>query len=372
MFDEVRTLYRITRGDRVVDDRPTPHTVIAEGEHRTLRRHGSESDLERARSLGLPPVLLVPPLAVSARCYDLAPEMSVVAHLVATGRIPYVLDYGEMGYADRHLGFEDLFDDIVPEAITRVLDDHRETNGGERADVDLVAWSLGGTVSFLTVAAHPELPVRSITAVATPLNYSLVQPYPLVKQIVRPIGPAPVTYALKALGGIPAPLVRIAYRATAWQRELRKPGYIMRNADNTEALARMQVIDWFQDSMPGYPGRLAEQMWNNLVYRDEIASGVLTFDDRQVDLTSIDVPIQLFGSHRDAIVSWAAAHHGVELFADSPAVHFTTVESSHLGLIAGTEAVAETWPRIDGFLTALDDSDGEGRRPAKPSVTNGG
>ncbi|NDZ92606.1 alpha/beta hydrolase [Streptomyces sp. SID6673] len=350
MFDGVRTLYRLTRGERVVDDQPTPRTLIADGPHRRLVRYGSDADLAAARSAGRPPVLLVPPLAVPARCYDLSPDMSLVAYLLSTGRVPYLVDFGEMHYADRHLGFEHIFDDIVPEAIGRVTDDF----GAAAEALDLVAWSLGGTVSLFTVAAHPELPVRSVTAVATPLNYSVIPPYPLVKQVIRPIGAGPVRLALKAMGGIPAPLVRGAYRATAWQRELKKPGYILRNADNTEALARMQVIDWFQDAMPGYPGRLSEQMWENLVYRDEIARGVLDFDGRIVDLTSIAVPIQLFGSHRDAIVSWSGAHHGVELFGSSPHVHFTTVETSHLGLIAGSDAAAQTWPRIDEFLSALD------------------
>lgn len=33
-----------------------------------------------------------------------------------------------------------------------------------------MAWSLGGTISLLTVAVHPCLPVRSVTAVGTPLE----------------------------------------------------------------------------------------------------------------------------------------------------------------------------------------------------------
>ena len=31
-----------------------------------------------------------------------------------------------------------------------------------------------------------------------------------------------------------------------------------------------------------------------------------------------------------------------------------TVDASHLGLIAGSDAVAHTWPRIDEFLSGLD------------------
>ncbi len=134
----------------------------------------------------------------------------------------------------------------------------------------------------------------------------------------------------------PAFFVRTAYRGgTAWQRELKKPGYIIRNADDTEALTRMKAIDRFQETMPGYPGKASEQMWENFIMRGELARGVLRFDDVTVDLSKVAVSVQLFGSHRDAIVSWAAAHHGVDLFTGSPRVEFTTVETSHLGLIAG-------------------------------------
>lgn len=346
MFDGVRTLYRLTRGEKIAEDQPTPHTVIAEGHHRTLRRYGSDDQLTAAQAAGGTPVLLLPPLAVPARCYDLSPETSLVAFLLSTGRIPYVVDFGEMDYSDRHLGFTEFFDDIVPEAIGRVLDDF------SAGDVDLIAWSLGGTVSFLTAAAHPDLPIRTITALGTPLDYAQITPYPLVRQVMRPVAGKPVTLALKAFGGIPAPLVRVAYRAMAWERELRKPGYIMRNADDREALARMQVIDWFQDSLPGYPGKVAEEMWEVLIFRDELAKGLLHFGDRTLDLTTITAPIQLFGSHRDAIVSWAAAHHGVDLFSGSDHIHFTTVETSHLGLIAGSDAAEKSWPRIAAFLDA--------------------
>ena len=134
-------------------------------------------------------------------------------------------------------------------------------------------------------------------------------------------------------------------------------GVLVRNAHDTDALARMQVIDRFQNSMPGYPGKVALQMWQNFVYRGELASGVLDFDGRRIDLTSIRQPVQLFGSHRDAITSHRAARHGVDILADSEQVHFTTVETSHLGLIAGDAATGQTWPRVAEFLDALDRAD---------------
>lgn len=360
-FDGVATLVHLARGGEIGESHETPHTLIADGPHRTLRRYGTDDEVVAAAGTGRRPVLLVPPLAVSTACYDLADGLSVVQFLLSTGRVPYVLDFGDMTRADRHLGFADFFDDIVPGAVAATVADFYGT--GDRgasgttpgpAGVDVLAWSIGGTISLLTAAANPDLPLASVVAVGTPLDYAKVPPYPLVKSLMRPVGPTPVKLALRALGGIPAPLVRLAYRGTAWQRELKKPGYILRNADDTEALSRMKAIDRFQATMPGYPGKVSEQMWENFIMRGELAGGVLDFDGRVVDLADVAVPVALFGSHRDAIVSWAAAHHGVELLVGAPRVDFTTVETSHLGLIAGSAAVEHTWPVIEEFLSDLD------------------
>ncbi|MEO9329424.1 alpha/beta hydrolase [Gordonia aurantiaca] len=352
-LDGVATLIHLARGGEVGETRPTPNTVLVDAPHRQLRRYGTDEELTSARAASTRPVLLIPPLAVSTNCYDLTPGLSLVEHLLATGRVPYVVDFGEMTRDDRDLGFEDFFGDIVPGAIAGTITDFYG-DGDQAGKVDLISWSLGGTIAFLTIAANPGLPVRSVTAVGTPLDYDRIPPYPLVKTLMKPIGTAPVSLALRALGGIPAPLVQVAYRGTAWQRELKKPGYIIRNAHDTEALTRMKAIDRFQETMPGYPGKASQQMWENFIMRGELARGVLHFDDVTVELSKVDVPVQLFGSHRDAIVSWEAAHHGVDLFTGSPHVEFTTVETSHLGLIAGSAAVEETWPRIDEFLSGLD------------------
>lgn len=360
-FDGVATLVHLARGGQIGESHETPHTVIADVPHRTLRRYGTDDEVIAAVGTGRRPVLLIPPLAVSTSCYDLADGLSVVQFLLSTGRVPYVLDFGDMTRADRHLGFADFFDDIVPGAVAATVadfygsaDDPAAGTSRDSSAVDLLAWSIGGTISLLTAAANPDLPVASVVAVGTPLDYSKVPPYPLVKTLMKPVGTAPVTMALRALGGIPAPLVRLAYRGTAWQRELKKPGYILRNADDTDALTRMKAIDRFQETMPGYPGKVSEQMWENFIMRGELADGVLDFGGRVVDLGEVAVPVALFGSHRDAIVSWAAAHHGVGLLSGAPRVEFTTVETSHLGLIAGSAAVEQTWPRIDEFLTSVD------------------
>ncbi|WFN94621.1 alpha/beta hydrolase [Gordonia sp. LUNF6] len=348
MLSDLRTLARVLTDD-LAPSSASESVVLSERPHARLVRYGSADRLRAARESGQVPVLLVPPLAVPAHCYDLAPGAqpgnSVVEFLLGTGTVPYVIDFGDVGYADRRLGFEDYFGTFIPRAIGEVIDDFR---AGPDA-VDLMGWSLGGTLSLMTAAAQRDLPIRSVITVGTPLNYQKIEPYPLLRRLLGPTQGKPVTYLLRALGGIPSIAVQLAYRASSWDRELRKPQYILANLRDTDALVRMQVIDRFQNSLPGYPGKVSEQMLVNLILRDEIARGELHFGSVTVDLTSITAPVFMAGSHRDAIVSHAAAEHGLSLFTDSVHAEFHTVETSHLGLLTGAIAEQETWPAIAAF-----------------------
>ncbi len=51
------------------------------------------------------PVLLVPPLAVPAFCFDLRCGCSLAEHLVEQGRRVYLADYGDVRFSDRGLGW---------------------------------------------------------------------------------------------------------------------------------------------------------------------------------------------------------------------------------------------------------------------------
>src|SRR5690606_2045381 len=80
-LDGVATLIHLVRGGEVAETRKTPHTVIADGPHRRVLRYGDDAARAAARDGARPPVLLIPPLAVSTDCYDLTPGLSLVEHL---------------------------------------------------------------------------------------------------------------------------------------------------------------------------------------------------------------------------------------------------------------------------------------------------
>ncbi|APE35490.1 alpha/beta hydrolase [Nocardia mangyaensis] len=318
---------------------PTPSDVVHDEPHRQLRRY--RRDTEATGN----PVLLVPPLAVTISCYDLRPTQSLVEYLLDLGRDVYVVDYGEIGYADRHLGFEEWVDDIVPTAIARV--------SAERGDapVEVIGWSFGGTISLLTAAGHAGLPIASITAVGSPFDQRRNGAMALARRLGRLATDEIVTAPVRLAGGIPKHAVRLGFRAQALDRELTKPWFIARHIDNVEALARMQAVDRFMDDMPGYPGRFYRQVYRQLILRNEMWRGTVHLNpDHAIELEKLTAPVLLIGGRRDKLASAASVAAGTEVLTGSPTVRFVEVDGSHLGIIAGPEARDTTWAAIRDFL----------------------
>src|SRR3954447_14849554 len=138
-------------GGGVARMHPTEKAIVDEGPQRTvyrcLRRGWQPSHAT--------PILLVPPLAAPAWCFDLRQGCSLAEHLLARGYPTYVVDYGPISFSDRALGLEHWVDDVIPNAIEAVVRD------SGRTDIQLVGWCLGGIMALLATAAR-DLPVRSV------------------------------------------------------------------------------------------------------------------------------------------------------------------------------------------------------------------
>ncbi|MFI7002677.1 alpha/beta fold hydrolase [Nocardia sp. NPDC050175] len=340
-----RNAWALTFGSGVEAPDPTPSTVLWDEPHRQLRRFEHRpGDAETVAATTDSAVLLVPPLAAPASCFDLRPDQSLAGFLLETGRSPYVIDYGDITFGDRRMGFEDWIDEILPEAVLRTSADR------DGRPVDLVGWSLGGTLALLTAAAHPELPIRSVTAVGAPLDYDKMTGIPQLRAVAKFTGGVGTSTLIRAAGGVPAPLTRIAYKVTSWDRELTRPWFVASNITRTETLARMETIDRFMAEMPGYPGRFYNQLWGRLILNNDIGRGVVQLGKRRIELAQVSAPVLLVGGPTDVITAAAAVEAGTRTLTGAASVRYETAPGSHLGILTGPEARDTTWAYLDKFL----------------------
>ncbi|WP_226435419.1 MULTISPECIES: alpha/beta hydrolase [Rhodococcus] len=350
-----RNAWALFVADGVAAPHRTPSTVVGDGPHRVLRRYGADD--------AGAPVLLVTPLAASPKCFDLMPDQSLVQYLVGLGRSVFVIEYGAMNGDDRDLGLEFWLDDVLPEAILRAS----ELCGNR--DVDVVAWSIAGTMSMLTIAAHPDLPVRSLATFGTPIDYRKIPIMAIPRFVGQRVVDPVLGLASTLFGGIPAPLVRIGYRATAFERELKRPWFVAGNIADRDKLARMELVDRFQDDMYGYPGRAFRQLAIHVTVANELWSGVLRLGDRAIDLSSVTVPVLSIGGSEDVLAPIPSVEPVGQVLTGSPEVRFVAVPGSHLGLLTGPAARTTSWVELAAFLR---EGPGEHEPAAAPGPAQSG
>jgi polyhydroxyalkanoate synthase len=325
----------------LADRRPMPSSTIDEGPQRRVHRY---LPLSRARPRDGDPVLLVPPLAAPALCFDLRRGCSVAEHLLGQGHATYVVDYGRVRFGDRALGLEHWVDDVIPAAVRAVAAD-----AGDRP-VQLVGWCLGGILALLAQCAGHGLPVSATALVASPFDVSRV---PLVAPL-RPIAAVThgqvVTQLYRVLGGAPAPLVKRGYQLARIDKYLMKPWTVLTNLHDRELLAQIEAVDAFMDQMHAYPGRTFGQLYHRFFRTNDLADGRLALGGRTLDLADVTVPVLAIAGRGDGIAPVAACHHVAGLLTGAPDVRLATAPGGHLGVLTGRAARGTTWVELDAFL----------------------
>jgi len=340
---------RVLRGG-LADLRPLPTAIVDEGPQRTVRRYLAADQRDRTaprEPAGAPPVLLIPPLAAPASCFDLRRGCSLAEHLLASGRQPYVVDYGSIAYSDRNLGLEHWVEEVIPSAIAAVSADAGTDDGA----VQLVGWCLGGIMSLL-VAASGNGPIRAVAVVASPFDVTAVPMIAPLRPLVNMAGGGVGTLAYKLLGGAPAPLVKRMYRLAGFNKYVMKPFALATNLDDRDFLAQVEAVDAFMASMLAYPGRTFGQIYHRFLRRNDLADGRIKLGGRAIDLADVRVPVLSIAGEGDGIAPQAAVHHVAELLANAPEVRIASAPGGHLGVLTGRAARDTTWRLLDEFLTA--------------------
>ncbi len=332
---------RIVRGG-LADLRPLPTAIIDEGPQRTVRRYLQQSGTDG------PPVLLVPPLAAPARCFDLRRGCSVAEHLLAAGHPNYVVDYGSIAFGDRNLGIEHWVEEVLPRAIEAVS---RDDPAHPDRPVQLVGWCLGGIMSLL-VAADARVPIRSVAMVASPFDVTQVPLIAPLRPLVNLAGGTVGSVLYRMLGGAPAPLVRRIYQLAGFEKYVTKPLVLAANLDDREFLAQVEAVDAFMGGMLAYPGRTFGQLYHRMLRRNDLANGSIELGGRTIELARVRVPVLSIAGEGDGIAPRKAVHHVAELLPRAAEVRIATAPGGHLGVLTGRAARRTTWPLLEEFLHA--------------------
>lgn len=336
--------YKKFLGGGIADLRPWPSEVIHEGPQCTVHRYEMPDGIEPTQNT---PVLLVPPLAAPAQCFDLRRGCSMAEYLTSLGYRTYLVDYGRIGFDDRALGLEHWVNSVIPKAAGVTINDA----GADRTQ--MVGWCLGGIMGLLTVA-DGRSEVASISLIASPFDFAQVRLMAPVRRLADLTGGALGTALYRALGGAPATLVGAGFRLTSIDRYLTRPMVLASRMDDTEFLAHDEAIESLMDSMIAYPGRTFGQLYHRFFRVNDLSEGRLELADRTVDLRNVRAPVMAVAGNTDVLAPRAAVHHVGNLVRNAPDLRLETSPGGHLGVLTGRSAERTTWQALDEFLLEND------------------
>lgn len=329
--------YDLTFGAAPTAPRDKPVHIVDRGPQRLVRRY--EARYGAARE----PMFLVPPLGGPVDCFDLHPASSVIENLTWADHPTYVLDYGPIRRPEGKLGLEHWVLDVVPTAIRAAAEDAGEP-------VNVAGWCLGGIFSLLALAADPSLPVRTLSVVASPIDFEQVPLFRPIREAANLTGTQVLGSVAARIGAIPAPLVAAGFRLTAIDRYLTRPIFLAKNIANREALIHMRAVDRYMARMHAYPGATMAQLYDDFFWGGQLAGGRVELGDRAVELSSIAVPVLAVAGESDVLAPPDSVLALGPLLTGSPDVRMKTAPGGHLGVLSGMGASNTTWAFVDELV----------------------
>ena len=287
------------------------------------------------------PVLLVSPLGACGMAFDLRRGNSLVEHLVGEGRAVHQVDDEDLtGHGSAltpgHADLERWVDEILPHVVRTISTHH------DGAPVHLVGWSLGGLHGVLSAAGHRDLPLASVTAIATPFALdevpAVVRPRPLA---VTAGGPVLATMQT-LLGLMPLPRLVRALGLGSLDELLTAPLTVLARLDDRDFLAQLEAVDDLRAAI-GDQAHLVGSYAHAMVEADDLATGRVPVGHRFVALDRMRVPTLLVAGESDQIVPPRAVRAGLRHLTGAR-TRMSTAPGGHLGVLCGRASRERLWP----------------------------
>jgi polyhydroxyalkanoate synthase subunit PhaC len=310
----------------------TPKDVIWKRDKVELWRY--RSDRRRWR----PPVFIIYSLVCRSYVLDLSPNNTFVGRLLDAGLDVFLIDWGVPDEKDADNSFETYVDYYLPQAINAML---YETGSNS---LTLLGYCSGGDLALLLAARHPELPIRNLITVATPVNFSEMGMFSRLFSDGRLDADA----LLDATGNVPPENMRNAFRVIKPTGDINSYVMLWQNLMSDQEMAAFQAMgQWTKDHVP-FPGatfrQLVQMMRDNAIINDSVLLG-----GKQVHLKDIRCPFLSVLAERDHISPEPAVAPVVDLVGSADTEQIR-LPAGHVGLLASRTASNWTIPRIVDWI----------------------
>jgi polyhydroxyalkanoate synthase len=317
----------------------SPREIVWTHRNTTLYRYRSS---KRSHPI---PVLLVFALINRPEIFDLRPGNSFVEFLIGEGFDVFLVDWGVPDEEDADMGLGEFVCDELHWAIRETL---RESG---QEELTLLGWCIGGTLSAMYCALHPEGAVRNAVLLTTPID-------PTSSLYARWVGGEhfDVDLVAESYGAIPGAGIDLANKlmkpVTNYLTTYRRLFQSILEGRNPRT-SYQAMAKWVADNPP-FPAR-AYSEWITAMYKqNKLVDGRLRLRGERVDLRRIEQNLLIVTAGADHIAPPEGTVPLLDLVASKDVSHLDR-PGGHIGLMAGSKAKNEIWPELAGWLAERSD-----------------
>ncbi len=313
---------------------PTPKQTVWSSGKVELWRYDTEPGAVRYG----PPILLVPSVVSRSYVFDLHTGNSFVERLLGAGFDVYLVDWGVAGKEESTNTFETYVDEHLPAVVAAACAD------AGTDDITMLGYCFSGLLTMLYLAGHPDAPIRSLVALAPPIDYAASEGITKVFAEGR-LEPDEI---LDEDGNVPGDVVREAFAMRKPTSDLVTNAALWDNLWKDDYVEGHQAMAQFIREQVPMPGALLRQIVEKLIRGNELATGATELGGRQVALRDIACPLLVVMAERDELVPVESTQVLREFMG--PNMEELTLPAGHVGLITGRKAATVTIPHILGWI----------------------
>jgi polyhydroxyalkanoate synthase len=318
----------------------TPYDIVHRDSGITLRRYRSDAP-RKYRT----PLVCVFALVNRPYILDLLAHKSVVRRFLDRGFDVYLVDWGVPTPAD---STRTLYD-YIEVYLHRIMDFVRDSTGESQAS--LLGYCMGGTMSSMYVALHPER-IRNFILMAAPIDFSkgdsLLSLWGAQENF-------DVDKAVDAFGNIPPEWLQGSFLLLKpVQNLLQKYMTFYDRMTDEKFLEEFFAMEtWLNDNIP-----VAGETYRDFIkfgyQQNRLVQGEFPLGPHTIDLENITCPVMNLMASADHLVPCGQSD-GFNDLVGSTDRDSITFDSGHIGLAVGSRAHRELWPRVCDWLGARTD-----------------
>jgi len=348
------------RRDSLIRSGKTWFELVHDADLNTVRYYGLPDDshielgdgsvMEVERNQHPVPLVLVPPLGVTANTFDLMPNKSLARFMAAKGFRTYMIDWGKPGRDHTELSMVDYSGPLMAEALDAV----RAHSGSK--DVSLMGWCMGGLISVIHMGLHGTDGIRNLVTAASPVDVrssravlglgdALDAPAHLIERLIEFIGLAEKPGAM----AVPPWMTALSFKLTAPVSSITTYWDLLMGLGDREFVVNHSTTSDYLNNMYMYPGGVVRDVVVQVAGHNKLASGKIELGDQVADMARIDTPMLVFAGKTDHLVEVPVARALIDVVS-SDDKQFRVAQGGHMGVILGRKALGDLWEPAANWL----------------------